>query len=409
MQGLFDLKPRLSHLATIFDLPAVSRMFQRLLPKNASIRARRLEDVKYYPAFCCTATYALTMSRQDALPLDTIGQVQVDASGWTPRFYDADPQMPWLALATEHSFVRERLAGLVSNGGASKVHVTPIRYKPGAHAVIRYDLTLPSETQTFFGKVFANDGEPLLKMVRALYQASEEREQMPRIAQPLAYWSDLHMLVQHAVRDGVELNALLFQGSEENSGRVEWVRAAAACISALHAGALVDAPRRVLLDDVGELYGYLSAIAMLAPEQIMPFKKTIREIANRALKCDEPVPVPSHGALRTDQFMVAENKWVLMDLDGVCWANPARDVANLLAYLQWKALRQPQHAEFITRARQVFLEGYASEGSKLDEGWLALYEAVSMLKITGRRFRNLNFQEWHLIPQLLSAVQALLD
>jgi aminoglycoside phosphotransferase (APT) family kinase protein len=91
----------------------------------------------------------------------------------------------------------------------------------------------------------------------------------------------------------------------------------------------------------------------------------------------------------------------LIDLDSVCWANPARDIGNFLAYLTWKALRQPQHAGFIRCAQREFLAGYGALRTLPDVGWLSRYQAASILKIVGRRYSGLTYQEWPLTGRLL--------
>jgi Ser/Thr protein kinase RdoA (MazF antagonist) len=98
----------------------------------------------------------------------------------------------------------------------------------------------------------------------------------------------------------------------------------------------------------------------------------------------------------------------MIDLDGFCLANPARDVGNFLAYLCWKAIRQPEHATFVECAGQAFLNGYLEAGGDLDDRWLDLYQAASLLKIAGRRFRSLTFIEWPLVKHLIDAALAVI-
>ncbi len=89
--------------------------------------------------------------------------------------------------------------------------------------------------------------------------------------------------------------------------------------------------------------------------------------------------------------------------------NPARDLGNFMAYLRWKAIRKPKDADFIERVGQVFLDGYQAAGRAIDQRWLMLYTADSMLKIAGRRYRSLTAKEWHLVPRLLDGALAALD
>jgi hypothetical protein len=42
----------------------------------------------------------------------------------------------------------------------------------------------------------------------------------------------------------------------------------------------------------------------------------------------EPMAVLSHGAFRPEHFLIEDGCLVLIDMDGFCWANPARDAGN---------------------------------------------------------------------------------
>src|SRR3990170_7236750 len=72
----------------------------------------------------------------------------------------------------------------------------------------------------------------------------------------------------------------------------------------------------------------------------------------------------------------------------------------------WKAIRQPEHAQFIESAGRGFLAGYLSVQEDIDEKWLSVYQAVSLLKIAGRRFRSLTYLEWPLVIHLIQAAFA---
>ena len=56
---------------------------------------------------------------------------------------------------------------------------------------------------------------------------------------------------------------------------------------------------------------------------------------------------------------------------------------------------------FVERAGRAFLEGYLNVHADIDERWLSVYQAASLLKIAGRRFRSLSYPEWPLITHLI--------
>jgi hypothetical protein len=162
-----------------------------------------------------------------------------------------------------------------------------------------------------------------------------------------------------------------------------------------------------MADDLDELREYIAPIAAVDPTLADRYAVAIERLAEAGAN-GEPAPAASHGAFRTDQFMIENGELVMIDLDGFCWANPARDLGNFMAYLRWKAIRKPHDAAFIERVGQLFLNGYRAAGGAIDGSWLARYTADSLLKVAGRRYRSLTTKEWHLVPLLIDAAEEIL-
>src|SRR5438094_251019 len=179
-----------------------------------------------------------------------------------------------------------------------------------------------------------------------------------------------------------------------------------AVLAGLHAVPLPAGPPRRIVDDATYLARFSTSVASAAPPLARAFDEAMRRLESATH--EEAPAVASHGSFRSDQLLIEGGEPLMIDLDGLCRANPARDVGNFLAYLRWKAIRQPQHSSFIEAAIPRFLAGYGSVLTLPDERWTARYEAGSMLKIAGRRFQKLDVSEWALVPQSLDEAQALL-
>lgn len=408
----FDFDPHLPMLPLAFDMGEVARLFTEHWPGTANggpvtITKCALQDTKYQPATRCVTTYVLQFAQPGMPSQQTIAVIEITSAGLMHRLYDDDTRMPWLARATDAEEMRQRFAALLDDPTIGTCTVTPVRYKPGARCVFRYDVGTPAGQQVFFGKLLADGDDRLMTTIAALYQASLTRPEMPRILRPLARWPDMRMLVQPAVVGGGELNTLAFDPDEDSATRECWMRAAGARLAGLHACDVVVGPRRVIADDMEELREYVAPMAMVNPALAARYEAAVAAIAADTLA--EPAPVASHGAFRTDQFMIENGELVMIDLDGFCWANPARDLGNFMAYLRWKAIRQPHNAAFIEHVGQVFLDGYRASGAAIDDEWLQRYTASSMLKIMGRRFRSLTAKEWNVVPSLLDAALTTLE
>src|SRR6184192_2845782 len=363
----------LPQLAAAFDLPAVSRLYEERWPGRAQaglrVRARKVHDVEYQPSARCVVTHELTLKRGGDEPVETIGVVDVRPAGLGLRVFHEDPNLPWLADAADPVKVGRHLRALGLAPGSRVVRVIPVRYKPGSQCLLRFDLEAGSVRGALYGKVLAIDGYRLSRTLSAL-----------RVLQPLGYVSDLHMLLLPAVA-GSEFHSLAFDTTVASESRLQWMSKAGAVLAALHAAPVPAGPARRIVDDAAYLAGFSTAVARAAPSLALPFEEAIRRLESATH--EEPPAVVSHGSFRSNQLLIEGDEPLMIDLDELCWANPARDVGNFLAYLRWKSIRQPCHSSFIEAAIPSFLAGYGSVLPLPEARWTARYEAGSMLKIAG--------------------------
>jgi aminoglycoside phosphotransferase (APT) family kinase protein len=334
-----------------------------------------------------------------------MGVIDVTPAGIALRLYDDDPRLPWLAAAVDPAGMRDRFATLLPDTSVEACAPAPVRYRSGVRCVFRYDVATAAGPRVFFGKLLAEGGAQLMATVDALHGAATADSRLPRIPRPLAYWPEIRMLVQPEVAGGAELNDLAFDPAQEAGLRERWLRAAGARLAGLH-GAQVAGPPRTLADDLAELREYVAPMAQADPALAPRYAAIVERIASSA-GADASAPVAAHGAFRTDQYLIEGDDLVMIDLDGFCWAEPERDLGNFLAYLRWKAIRKPADAAFIERAGQVFMEGYTAAAPTPHARRLAIYEADSLLKIAGRRYRSLTVKEWPLVPRLVEAAEKL--
>jgi hypothetical protein len=405
------LDPTLPALPLAFDLESLSSRFEELWKQTrgepfAVTRCRRI-DTRYEPGRRCVATYELTGNGPGGASVRTFGVLDVHPSGATHRVFPHDPELPALKAAADTEAMRERLAALSDDvRGLREVdecEITPIKYKPGLRCVLRYDLRTQGEAVALFGKLVVDGGEQLFTTLVALHDSTKTAPAMPRVARPLFYWPDLELVIQSSVTAPTLTSRALDPSSPIDVGSL-WMRSAGGGLAAVHRGVTATGPRRTLQDDARELQDYGALFERLVPRLEHRFQEAVTAIHAYAVASSEPPPVASHGALRTDQFLVdGDRGLVLMDLDGFCWANPARDMGNLLAYLDWRAIRRPDDAALIDEGRRAFLEGYATIAPTPPSPELAAFRAASMLKIAGRRFQSLGFDEWELVPKLLDA------
>jgi aminoglycoside phosphotransferase (APT) family kinase protein len=385
-------------LAPAFDLEAVTALYNERWGSRASgvtLIARSIHDVDYHPSTRCRVTHELTLERPDEELSRTFGVVNVRPDGLDIRAFNEDPDLPWLAHATDPGEVgRElRAEGLLATFQIARV--VPVRYRAGSRCLLRLDTAAGS----VYLKVLASDGERIALMADAL-------RGVPPLLQPLGYSSKLHALVLPELPGSAELHRLAFDASLPAAARLRLMRESGAALATLHAARCTSGLPRGIVDDAHDLGASTAPLAHAAPALLPRFLEGVRRLLD--IGPEEGPFVASHGGFRTDQLLLVRGEPVIIDLDGLCWANPARDLGNFLAHLRWKAIREPHHARFIGAAIPGFLEGYEAVRDIPAERWRACYEAASLLKIAGRRFRKLTVSEWSLVPRLLDEAEALL-
>lgn len=399
--------PQLPQLPLALDPAAAAGLFERRWRAEglqARVTGCRLQDVKYQPGRRCVSTYALQCEGV-AGQEQTIGVVELTPEGLAGRLYADDPLLPWLGEAADPARVAPRFAALLG-GPIAACRAAPVRYRPGARCVFRYELDGPGGRAVVFGKLLREGADALADTLAALHRASQAVAALPQVLPPLAFWPELRLVLQAEVAGRAELNDLAFSPEVAPETRERWLREAGARLAGLHAAELA-APARSLQADLEELREYLGPMTAADSALAARYAVAVARVAELAGAAAEPAPVPSHGAFRTDQFLIQGGQLVLIDLDGFCRANAARDVGNFLAYLRWKAIRQPERAALFEQAGRLLLEGYRAARPAADLGWLDVYQAASLLKIAGRRYRSLTVKEWPLTPALIAGAEAL--
>jgi hypothetical protein len=321
------------------------------------------------------------------------------ASGRGWRMPVDDPGLPGLAEAADPGAVARLLDGVVA---VQRCQVVPVRHRPGQRAVLRYDIETGSGPLVLFGKVVRDGAAQLANAFDRLHEWGRAGPG-PFVPAPVMLVERLGLVILPLV-DGRPLHAFAFDATTSTAELSEAFRAVGRAVAGLHRGPPPEdsvQPR----DDVDELER--QAVALRAADPALASRWTGIMERLEAMDSSPVSLVPSHGALRTDQVVLSPQGPALLDLDSFCAARPARDLGNLLAYLRWRAMRRPADAAAAAIGRGALLEGYAEVASGPDPADLDRHEGLSLLKIAARRYRNLDVDEWPLIPDLVDAAASL--
>ena len=211
--------------------------------------------------------------------------------------------------------------------------------KPGKSAIIRYKLDYGFEGtgqgwhDTVILKVYSDDiGRNTFEGMRAVWNAGLRTSAAVHVPEPLAYLADQRATLMGPVPEerDVEklLNALLL--SDDHADQVtlqEVFRATGLALAALHrCGATVDGTT-AWNEGFAEAAQQLTYLRVPFPEFIAAVDRLVELL--RALEAAVPADalVPSHGAFRPEQVLLADKQVSIIDFDSCCMAEPAFDLA----------------------------------------------------------------------------------
>jgi hypothetical protein len=402
-ETLNDLDAALPDIAGAFDLDGVGRMFAH--DWRMEVTGCALVGARYEPGVRCVTTYELRTVDSTGSQAQTFGVVDVTPAGRRLRRFDEDEALPGLATAIDPKAMGRRLAALCS-APVQNCTVTAVRYRPGERATLRYGLTSSTGHVIVYGKLFAGAAALAITLAE-LHQAAEVDTTTPAVPPPIAVLDDLGLVIQPPA-EGDLLHTRAFASPRVGPERVVLFRRTGRALAALHDGDGPPAARRTLAADVAETRTYLPAVRRVDPGLADRLAAAAEAAQAACGQGHDTETAPSHGSMRTDHVHISATRVTLLDLDGYCWAPRARDIGNLLAYLRWKALRQPRYRMLVAESRRAFRAGYRRAGHAPADDMVRTAEAISLLKIAGRRFRSLSVREWPHVPELVDAALELL-
>lgn len=312
-----------------------------------------------------------------------------------------DVALPGLSVLLDGDAVSARLRDLLPYP-VQRCSVTVVSYRPGSRCVVRYAVRGERHTGVIlYGKVLADDFAVCHETHVALGEAG------CRVPPLVAAWPDLGALVTAAVQ-GRSASAVIADPATSPSARRSLVRSLGALIAGVHRCAPgPQAARRVHTDtaELDELDRYLDVAWRSDAEAALSLGWLVRRMdASRPTATTQAL---SHGSFRAGQVVLDGEDPVLLDLDSAGLARPERDVGNALAYLDWAFLCHPRAGG--ERLSSELVAGYLEAGGTLDRDALAWWQAASMAKIAGRRYRGLDTAHWSAVPSLLNAARGVLD
>ena len=345
-------------------------------------------------------------------------------SGLALHPFPIDPALPTLIPATNPSVVRN----LVKFAGIDELPVAETVHHPREGAcVLRYRFPGDSSGSTLgtdmFGKVYGDDsGDAIARNLKALTQGPEGQllDAPVRFPRPVVYSASLRLLITEALPGEALVPSMLKSilsdvpphSRKENKARTDAlrnaVRASAEALAVLHS---TTAPASVhsMSDDLAGLRRELDVVGRVWPEVADDLRGRVDGLFWNAPEV--PSLVLSHGDFTPSQVLIDDGTAAIVDMDTLCWADPALDLGRYLAHLDVLATKLSGHdaRPLVDDLSEAFVESYSAAAPSTSGGVVdrvGFYRALTLTRTAVHACRQTKDQRLDVALSLLDTVHA---
>ena len=331
----------------------------------------------------------------------------VPDSGLALHAFPLDPDLPTLGGALKpHTVARlDRWPSAQPPAAVTVVH----HPREGA-CVLRYrtsapDGAFPEAPASFYGKVYPHGGGYIVQgFLDALATMGEQTcgRPNPRFPRPVLYDPSLHLLLTEALPGEPVIPRLLARalteaGADGTGVAAELrstVRAAGTALACLHSSDRTTAPLHTHARERRMLQADLDIVSTYWPD----VARAVRRVTEGPLATAEGPPdmVLSHGDFTPAQLLLDGTSVGIVDLDTMCWADPALDLGRFLAQLELLAVKRGglAAAPLVHDLTGAFLAGYAeltqrTAAAAAATDRIALYRTTTLARTALRSCRQL--------------------
>jgi len=273
--------------------------------------------------------------------------------------------------------------------------------KPGKSAIIRYTLDYDlldagrGWRDMIILKAYGDDtARNAFVGMRAVWDAGLQHSAAVAVPEPLAYLVDQQATLQGPVPEEHDLEKLLgtlllSDDPTDQAALHEAFRATGVALAAFHHCGAIGELTTTWNAGFAEAADQLACLRVPFPEPIAAIDSLVERL--RTLEAATPTDplVPTHGAFRPEQVLLADKQIGIIDFDCFCMAEPAFDLALFRATtmdngLYDERIRSRDQAEIATRRMRIdtlnesFLAGYEAH-APVSRQRVALWEAIFYL------------------------------
>jgi hypothetical protein len=293
--------------------------------------------------------------------------------------------LPTLVDATDEprmrALLRDHLGAAAGPGVLTGVDLVSFRRSGGC--VLRYRLGGGGGHATIYGKIgYPGAGGVVADTVAALGARTGSRPHRPIVyPEVLGRVAGLDLVLTTGV-PGVRPDL------RDDDQRGAAVEAAALVAAAIHTSGIRAGGHHTLDDELDRAWRALGAVDRDAPALAAWLGAVLDLLTRAAQRQPGRPPVLAHGDLTPSQLLLDGSRVGVVDLDGLCQADPAFDLGRFLAYLRL-ALAKAGIANADTPASRLSAAYQAAGAEPVPENRVELHTILALVQTAAHCWREL--------------------
>jgi hypothetical protein len=349
---------------------------------------------------------------------------RVEDAGLAMHPFPVDPELPTLARALEPE-LWHRLPGSDQPREQSAVEV--VHYPREGACVLRYHFNnlenghLEASGRTLYGKVYADHaGRTVHRFLTGLAgQPAGSGQASTQFPNPVAYAPRQHLLVTEPL-PGLPMipDMLKATWAEPQANRAAFhgvtlraaLRASGEALVSLHGAEVTPAPVHTATGELASLRRDLDIVARDWPDVAADVEEALLRLTPSDL--DQGDMVLSHGDYTPSQVLLAAGRPAVVDLDTLCWADPALDLGRFMAQLELLGAKKGGAGarRLVEELCEEFLFGYETAAQDSGRAYvpptdrIAFYRATTLARSALHSCRQLKDRRLEVATSLLETI-----
>jgi thiamine kinase-like enzyme len=317
-------------------------------------------------------------------------------------------------------------------------HPKIVRYKPGSRCTIVYNLEYPPDAdahhrwpELVVAKTYRKEkGQNAYESMLALWNSPLGSSTTVKIAEPLAYDSEMRVMLQGPIRQEKTLKDLTVTavkaGTKEAIAELtDAMRKTARGLAELHQSDIALGVEYGWENDIAEVREFIERLSVSIPQLAPAAYSFLEKLINLEASSHPDPLVTSHGTFRPAQVLMYQGEIGFIDFDSCCKAEPAKDLGLFLCAFMRAGMAtvdfddievNPEpldDAARLARFEQLisisekFLDEYESHSMPVNRQRVALFEALEIftlflhawMKVKVRELKDITYLLEHFLLQ----------